>query len=89
MIAIIGGGGTLLEAAEQDDGCVPTGAVVGKEVSSSRISHPCRIGIVWRSGGDAVICFCMPARTQGGGRTLSVAAYSGGGGDEKGSWRKL
>ena len=76
----------------QDDGCIPGGAVVGGEVSSGGVRLPRCIGLVLRSGGDAVICFCMPARTEGG-RTMSVVAYSGGagggGGGEKGSRRRF
>ena len=52
-------------ALEAEDGCVPGGAVVGKEVRSGGICCYCHIGLVQWSGGNAVICFCMPARTEG------------------------
>ena len=52
-------------ALEAEDGCVPGGAVVGREVGSGGIRCNIHIGIVRRSGGEAVICFCMPARTKG------------------------
>ena len=48
--------------------------MVGREVSSIGV-HCCRcIGLVWRLGGDRVICFCMPIRTKGG-NNLSVAMH--------------
>ena len=48
-------------ASEAEDRCVPEGAVAGVEVSSGGLCCHCRIGLVWRSGFDAVICFHMPA----------------------------
>ena len=89
----------LAEAAlEAEDRCVTGGAVVGGEVGSDRICFHHHISLVRRSGGDAVICFRMPAQTKG-------TAYSGVGGgvlcwwrhnllvaeadSKKGSWRKF
>ena len=67
MIAKVGGGGSLLEAAGRDDGCVPRGVVgVGEVISGEVHCHRC-IVLVRSLGGDAVICFCMPAQTEGGG----------------------
>ena len=66
MIAKVGGG-SLLEAAGRDYGCVPGGAVVGGEVSSGGVCRHHCISLVLRSGGDTVICFFMPAQTEGGG----------------------
>ena len=59
--------------------------MVGGEVVSSGVRRRCHIGLVWWSGGDAVIFFCMPTCTKGG-CTLSVAAHSAGyrGGGKKG-----
>ena len=51
-------------AVEEEDGCVPGSAVVGREVGSSRVRWHSN-GLVWRSGGIAVICFCMPDQTEG------------------------
>ena len=51
-------------AVDAEDGCVPGGAVVGGEVSSGGACHHNHISIVWRSGGDAVTCFRMPAQTE-------------------------
>ena len=48
-------------ASEAVDICVAGGAVVGGEVGSGRVCCHFHIGIVWWSGGDAVICFRMPA----------------------------
>ena len=47
-------------ALEVKDGCVPGGAVVGGEVRIGGVRHHRHTGLVRRSGGDAVICFCMP-----------------------------
>ena len=60
--------------------------MVGGEVSSGGVRRRHHINLVHRSGGDTVICFRMPVRTEGGGGTLSVAAHSVryGGGCEKG-----
>ena len=52
-------------ALEAEDGCVPGGAVIGREISSGRVCHHHHIGIVRRSGGNAVTCFRMPAQTKG------------------------
>ena len=73
-------------ASEAEDGCVPGGAVVDREVGSGGVRHHIHIVLFWKSGGDAVICFCMLAQNKGtayfavgGGvlcrwqRTLSVA----------------
>ena len=68
-------------ALEAEDGCVPGGAVIGKEISSGRVCHHHHIGIVWRSGGNAVTCFRMPARTEG-------TAYSVVGGGVLCQWRR-
>ena len=64
---VLAEGSVEVEAAalEAEDGCVPGGAVVGREVGSGGIRCNIHIGIVRRSGGEAVICFCMPARTKG------------------------
>ena len=60
--------------------------MVGVEVDSSGLHFRSHIVLVRRSGGDTVICFCMPSRTNG--RAYSVGG-GGGGGGKKGSWRKL
>ena len=52
-------------ASEVEEGCVPRGVVVGIEVVNGRVRCHCRISLVWRSRGDAVICFRMPDRTEG------------------------
>ena len=44
---------------EAEDGQLPVGAVVGGEVSSGRIRRHFHISLVWRPGGDAVICFLI------------------------------
>ena len=49
---------------EAEDGCVTGGAVVSREVCSGAVCHHHHISIVRRSGGDAVICFRMPAQTE-------------------------
>ena len=51
----------VTSALEAEDVCVPVVTVVGGEVESGRLHRHCRIGLVWQSGSDAVICFCMPA----------------------------
>ena len=76
----------VMVASKAEGGCVPGDAVVDGEVGSGRVRRNFGIGLVWRSGGDAVICFRMPDQTKGasssvvgGGvicwwrRTLSVA----------------
>ena len=73
MIAKVGEGGSLLQALGHDDGCVPRGVVSGGDVNSVVVRRCYYIGRVQRSGGNAVICFCIPAQTKG-------AAYSVGGG---------
>ena len=52
-------------ALEAENGCVPGGAVVGGDVGSGGVRYNFHIGLVRRSGGDAVICFYMTARTEG------------------------
>ena len=52
-------------ASEAENGCFPRGAVVGGEVGSGGVIFHPHISLVWRSGGDAVICFSIPARTEG------------------------
>ena len=52
-------------ALEAEDRCAPRGAVVGGEVDSGRVHCHSHIGLVCKSGGDAVICFCIPTRTKG------------------------
>ena len=42
-------------ASEAEDRCVSGGAVVGGEVGSGGVCCHFHIGIVWRSGDDAVI----------------------------------
>ena len=61
-------------ASESEDRCVPGGAVVGGEVRSGRVRRHRHIGLVQWSGGNEVICFRMPAQTEG-------TAYSVVGGD--------
>ena len=73
---------SLLEAVGQDDGCVTRGAVVGGEVGRGGLCCHSRIGLVWKSVGDTVVCFCMPAQTKGA--EYSVGG-SGSGGGETGS----
>ena len=46
-------------ALEAEDGCVPGGAVVVREVNSGGVRRHCHIGLIQRSGEDEVICFCM------------------------------
>ena len=66
MIAKVGGKWkSFLEVAGRYDGCIPRGAMVGREISCSGVRRPCNSSLVWRLGGNAVICFCMPARTKG------------------------
>ena len=64
MIAKVGGG-SLLEVVGQDDGCITGGAVVDGEFGSGKVRRHCRIGLVQRSGGNAVLLFCMTAQTAG------------------------
>ena len=52
-------------ALEAEVRCIPRGTVVGGEVVSGRVCRHCHIGLVLQSGGDAVICFSIPARTKG------------------------
>ena len=52
-------------ASEAEDRCVPVVAVVGGEVVSSGVRCRCHIGLVCWLGCNAVICFRMPARTEG------------------------
>ena len=52
-------------ALEAEDGCVPGGAVVDRDVGSGEVRHNFLIGIFCQSGGNALICFCMPARNKG------------------------
>ena len=52
-------------ALKAEDGYVPGSAVVDGEVGRGGVRHHSHISLVWRLGGDAVICFCMPARTEG------------------------
>ena len=72
--------------SEAEDRCVPGGAVVGGEVRISGVRRHRHVDLIRRSGGDAVILFCMAAQTEetaysvvGGGvlcwwrHTLSVA----------------
>ena len=66
------GEGHLLEVAVQDDICFPVVALVGREVGSSRVPCTCCIVLVKRSGGDAVISFCMPSQNQGWGGLLCL-----------------
>ena len=54
--------------------------MVGREVVSGGVRRHFHIGLVQRSGGDAVICFRMPARTEG-------TAYSVVGGGVLCRWR--
>ena len=74
------------ETSKAEDGCVPGGEVVGREVDSGGVRCHRYISLIWRLGGNAIICFHMPAQTEwtsysivGGGvlcwwrRTLSVA----------------
>ena len=42
-------------ASEAEGGCLPGGAVVGGEVGSNGLCHHHHIGLVRRSGGNAVI----------------------------------
>ena len=42
-------------ALEEEFGCVPGCAVVGGDVGSGGVRCHRHIGLVWRSGGDAVI----------------------------------
>ena len=42
--------------SEAEGGCVPRGALVGREVISGMVCRHRHIGYVWRSGDDAVIC---------------------------------
>ena len=51
------GGEVAVVAAtsEAEDECVPRDAVVGREVGSGGLRRHCHIGLVQRSGGDAVI----------------------------------
>ena len=65
MISEVRGRGSLLEVMSRDEGCVPRGAVVGREFGSSGVRCRCRIGLVRRSGGNGVILFQIPARTKG------------------------
>ena len=65
-------------ASKAEDRCVPGGMVVGREVDISGVYHHRCIDLIQRSVGDAVIWFCMPLHSIGGG-----------GGGEKVSWRKL
>ena len=76
----------MLEEVRHNDGCIYLGAVVGKDVFSGRVNQSFRIGLVWKSGGEVVVSFCMPAQTKG-----AVYSINGGGrvGSEKLSWCKL
>ena len=49
------GGGGGLEVVGCDDGCVPGGAVIGREVGSGGVSHRCPIVLVRSLGGNAVV----------------------------------
>ena len=40
---------------EAEDGCIPGGVVIGREVSSGGVRRHHHINLVRRSGGDAVI----------------------------------
>ena len=44
---------------EAEVSCVPKGAVIGGEASSGGVRCRCCIGLVRRSGGNMVICFCI------------------------------
>ena len=61
--------------------------MVGREVSSSGVHRRRYIGLVWRLGGDRVICFCLPTRTKGG-HNLSVAMHCVGGGCLLYCWKR-
>ena len=50
---------------EAEDRCVPGGTVAGIDVGRGRVRCHHTISLFWRLGGDAIICFCMPARTEG------------------------
>ena len=49
------------EASEAEEGCAPGGAVVGRVFGSGVVCRHCYLGLIWKSGGYAVICFLMPA----------------------------
>ena len=67
--------------SEAEDGCVPRGTIVGGEVGSNGVRRHHNISLVWRLGGDAFICFRMPAQTEG-------TAYFVVGGDMLCRWRR-
>ena len=48
-------GGYLMEAAEQDDGCVPRDVVVGREVGSSGLRRRHYIDLFWRLVENVVV----------------------------------
>ena len=55
----------MLEKMGSNDGCVPVGEVVGREVVSIKIRCRHYIGLIRQSEDDAVILFCMPDQTEG------------------------
>ena len=64
-VLAVGAVAVTVASSEAEDRCPPGGEVVGREVDSGRLRRHRHIGLFLRSGGDAVICFEMPARTEG------------------------
>ena len=61
-------------ALEMQDGCVPGGSVVDRDVGNGGVCCHHYIGLVRGLVGDAVKFFCMPAQTEG-----TVFSVGGGG----------
>ena len=61
-------------ASETEDGCVPRGTVVGGEVCSDGVHRHRHISLVWRSGVDAFILFCIPSQTEGAAYSIVVGS---------------
>ena len=64
-VRVLSEGVVAMVEKKAEDGYIPVGAVVGGEVFSGGVRFHCHIGPGRRSGGDAVVCFCMPAQTKG------------------------
>ena len=69
-------------ASEAEDGSVPGGALVGREVRSVGVHHHCCIDLAWRYRGDVVIFFCMSAQNV-------EAAYPVSSGGVLCQWRRI
>ena len=75
--------------AGRDDGCICGGTVIVREFGSGGLSHHFCIGFFGGRGATQSYDFTCPPELRGRRNLSLVEAYSAGGGDEKGSWRKL